>query len=388
MKDIDAKLAGENDLDWSEIKDKYGIKCNSDTIRKASATIFGGKFRNDYLKSQIYSNPEEFSKEKELNKKIEELRKERIKLQTANLERNRLDRAQARQEMFYEQVGMLTQFLPLPAFHPYGSCKDADSYVLCISDIHYGASFLSENNNYSPTIAQDRFEYLVGRVIHFIKNKQISKLYVLCGGDTVQGLIHMNDLRINDSTVVKAVVEVSRLLANVLNELSAYADIEYYHVPSANHTQTRPLGSKPNELAGEDFEYVVSNYIKDLLSNNSRVNVHLADEGKQYIRLDIPSQNILAMHGHQIKNLDSSVKDLSALTRDTLDYLILGHYHSNKNAPSHEGCCHDVECLVCSSFVGSDPYSDSILKGSKASCMIYGFNELYGHDETYKIILN
>ena len=43
--DIDAKLDGTLDIDWGEIKDKYNIQCSTDTIRKASTTIFGGYYR-------------------------------------------------------------------------------------------------------------------------------------------------------------------------------------------------------------------------------------------------------------------------------------------------------------------------------------------------------
>ena len=41
----------------------------------------------------------------ELNQLKEDLRKERVKLQTLNLERNRITRENARQELFYEQIG-------------------------------------------------------------------------------------------------------------------------------------------------------------------------------------------------------------------------------------------------------------------------------------------
>lgn len=107
-----------NDMDWSEIKDKYNIQCAVDTIRKSSSTIFGGQFREEYFKSKIYTNPDEFSRLKELDKKLEELRKERIKIQTANIERNRLDRSESRQEMYYEYIGSVIDTLPLPDFKP------------------------------------------------------------------------------------------------------------------------------------------------------------------------------------------------------------------------------------------------------------------------------
>ncbi|MBD5534518.1 MAG: hypothetical protein HDQ99_02440 [Lachnospiraceae bacterium] len=388
-KDIDMKQEGSIDLDWSEIKDKYGIDLASDSIRKANGTIFGGSFRTAYLKNQIYTNPEEFSKEKELDKKLADIRKERIKLQTANIERGRVDRNESRHEMYYEYVGSVSTSLPLPEFQPLCSNDKKDiEYLMALADIHYGAKFTSENNKYSPEIAKERFECLSGQVIDFVQKHNVTKLNIVSLGDLVQGILRVSDLKINDSTVVKATVEISRLIALFLSELSIYINIEYYHTPSANHSQLRPLGTKASEIADEDLEYLIGNYIKDLCSGNERITVHLADEGKQYIEIPIMGNEIIAMHGHQLKNIENSIRDLSMLRRSFIDYLILGHFHSGKEIPSFEGCCNDTEILVSPSFVGSDPYSDSIMKGSKSSVKIYGFSDIYGHIETYKFILN
>ena len=94
------------------------------------------------------------------------------------------------------------------------------------------------------------------------------------------------------------------------------------------------------------------------------------------------------MHGHQIKNVESAVKDISILHKKFYDTILVGHLHSGKEIPSHEGVLGDSEILISPSFVGSDPYSDSLYKGSKASVKVYGFDKLYGHTETYKFILN
>lgn len=390
--DIDSKIDGENDYDWSEIKDKYGINCNSDTIRKSSSTPFGGKMRSEYEKYKIGLNKTENNSDSELDVKIQELRKERIKLQTANIERSRIDRAEARQEMYYEHVGQIIKALPIPNFEQITDTNDdvADQrdYILTITDIHFGAEFLSENNKYSKEIALERFEYLLDKTIHFIKQNKLTNLKVTCLGDSLQGLIHLTDLKINDSSVVRSCVEISRIIANFLNQLSRYINVEYYHVPSANHTQTRGLGSRPNELMDEDLEYLIGNYIKDLLSNNKRITVTLAEEGKQYVVIPVEGYEILAMHGHQIKSMESAIKDLSMVRRDFVEYLLLGHFHAGKSITCNEGCLNDAEILVAPSFIGSDPYSDSLFKGSKAACMIYGFNSLYGHVESHKIILN
>ena len=284
----------------------------------------------------------------------------------------------------------MCEVLPIPEFNPLPGCIEDPhiSYLLCISDPHYGARFRSTNNEYSSEIFKDRLENLAGDVQVFVQKKNIHKLYVACLGDTIQGILRASDLKLNDTAVVKSVVEISRLLAQFLSSLSQYVLIEYYHVPSANHTQIRPLGTKANEIADEDLEYVIGNYIKDLCSNNPRISVNLADENDQCIKIGIPGFDAYAMHGHQIKDLNHAISNLSMMKRTPVDYLILGHYHSATTRTHSEGITYDTEVIICPSIVGSDPYSDSLMKGGKAAANIYGFDEIYGHTETYKFILN
>ena len=138
LKDCSDKIEGNNDYDWSEIVDKYGLNIHRDSLRKAQQTIFGGAFVRAYFESKKVDNSTT-----SLDNKISELRKERIKLQTANIERNRIDRNIARQEMYYEQIGSACQTLPVPDFKPYSFSEEEraikTNYCLTLSDCHYGA---------------------------------------------------------------------------------------------------------------------------------------------------------------------------------------------------------------------------------------------------------
>lgn len=324
----------------------------------------------------------------DIQRQLEALRKERIKIQTLNVERNRIDREEARRELFYEQVHTLAQTIPVPEFNALQIKENIEeTYVLCLADIHAGAKFKSLTNEYSLEIMQDRFDLLSVDVINFIERHGVKKLIVLGLGDTVQGLIHSNDLKINDSSMVVAVVTVAKTIAMFLTKLSQYANIDYVHVGSSNHSQLRLLGTKPNELMDEDVEYIIAHYIEDLCSANSRIHVRAPEVGEWFTKLNIDGYNVIAMHGHQIKNFETILKDLSAKTNEIVDYLIVGHCHTGKEISGYEGVCHDTEVLMCPSFVGCDPYADSIFKGNKPAVKIFGFDDLYGHNESYKIIL-
>lgn len=325
----------------------------------------------------------------ELEELKEELRKERIKIQTVNIERNRNSRQDARHDLWIEQLGDCITKLEPPKLETIEVKKSHKKYIQAFGDIHFGSCFTSTTNEYSPKIIKDRFEILKAETIDFIKEKGLEELTIVDVGDQIQGILRMQDLRANDSTVVKATIEVAQLISTYLNDLSAYCNIVYYDVMYANHSQQRYLGSKANAFMDEDMGYIIGCYIRDVLSNNDRVTIKLPKDGDMYLEIDnIFDWNIIAAHGHQIKNINDAVKDLSMQRRKFYDSVILGHFHSNTSVTVGESYSTDCEVLVVPSVVGSDNFADSLFRGSKASSVIYGYDEQYGHTETYKIILN
>ncbi len=325
-----------------------------------------------------------------LEAKEEKLRKERIKIQTMNAERNRIDRAEARQELFYENVGKYIQSIPAPEFNPLyeSDTPPIKGYLQVISDVHYGATFESQHNSYSPEICKARFESLAAQTIDFIKDRKIKVFSVLSCGDLIQGLIHLTDLKLNDSTLVKSVVDISRIIASYLTTLSQYAEIVYHHVPASNHTQLRVFGANRSELPNEDVEYIIGNYIKDLVKSNPRISVHLASKNQDYVDFTIMGNSCIAMHGHQIKDVNSALSNLELFHGLAFDVVFMGHFHAGKEMVCAEGNQGDKEVIIAPSFIGSDPYSDSLLKGAKSSVKIYGLSVLKGITESYKIVLN
>ena len=165
---------------------------------------------------------------------------------------------------------------------------------------------------------------------------------------------------------------VSKTIASFLNELSKYCYIDYYHCPTSNHSQTRPLGTKASEIASEDVEYIICNYIKDVLVNNERIMVN-TNFGYEYIEIPIFDFKTIAMHGHTIKNIDNALKDLTYHKKTFYTTVFLAHYHAAKIGTVGEMYDTDCEVIVCPSFIGSCPYSDSLLKGAKPTCCIFGY---------------
>ena len=391
LTDCSNKVQKISDLDWSEICDKYNLDFNPDTIRKgAQPPLIGSAFVSEYYKwkeSQRDSDTKEDSYFKELQIQRRQLEKERQKLYATKTEYSRQVRQQSRFELFYENVARELNEYDVPEFIGLNYSEQMKSYVLSIADIHAGANFITETNEYSFDEITKRFNKLFNDVVYFVKEKNINNLKVLCLGDDIQGILRLSDLQLNESSVVRATVFVAKTIAHFLNELSAYCYIDYYHCPTSNHSQSRPLGTKASEIASEDVEYVICNYIKDVLVNNNRISVH-TNFGYEYIEIPIFGFKTIAMHGHTINNIDNALKDLTYHKKTFYTTVFLAHYHASKVGTVGEMSDTDCEVIVCPSFVGSCPYSDKLMKGAKPSCCIYGYDEKYGHTETYKIFLN
>lgn len=327
-----------------------------------------------------------------LNEKLE-IKKERYKLQAEKNEINRKLRQYSRKELLYEniskeisQINFFKYSFNTHNHNDQNSKSEEESYILGISDIHYGISFETNSNSYSKDICYNRFSRLLEETINKIQKYSINQLNILNLGDTLQGMIHINDASMAESSVVKSTVEISHIISQFLIELSKYCLIKYYHVPMANHTQLRPLKTKANELAAEDLEYIVLNYIYDMTKNNSNIFVKnkLNDD---YVSFFIAGKKCVALHGHQIKKIESALMDLSLKHDEFYDYVFLGHFHNSQ--------CHTVgtkdkynkKIFVNPSFVGTDPFSCKIMKSSNPEACLYKFDKNYGHIGTELIIL-
>jgi hypothetical protein len=145
-------------IDWDYAVKRLGLKMNPDSLRKAfNTTQFSGYNVYKYMLDKQHENCDttELQKLQELQDAIF---KERVKLQTANIEKNRILRQEARYEMFYEQIGQFIQKIEPPKLQ-HSTIHRAEhnkKYIQVLTDIHYNSTFKSINNEYSPQIVKDR----------------------------------------------------------------------------------------------------------------------------------------------------------------------------------------------------------------------------------------
>lgn len=325
---------------------------------------------------------------KELRLERKELEKERIKLQTLNLERNRLNREEARQELFYEQIGQYVRANEYLKLEPMFESHDTQmKYLLGIADVHANAKFSTMTNVYDMSIVRHRFEVLLENVVKFIHDKRLNEFNIILLGDLIDGCLRMSNLQAMDTTVSKAIADISDIIIDFIEQLVSYTlvHVKLYDVVYANHSMPRFL---QNYDVKEDLGYTISRYIKTGLRNNQNVTIFTPDRNDMYLDFKIWDFNFIGFHGHTEKNQSEVIKELTTQRRKLYDYAVCGHLHCKNNTTNGIGGAYDVETIQFPSFCGDDPFSNSLHKTSKSACMICGFDKDNGYTESYKIILN
>lgn len=325
---------------------------------------------------------------KELRIERQELAKERVKLQTLNLERNRLNREEARQELFYEQIGQYIQSKRYEKLNPFYALHEKHmKYLLGIADIHANAKWKTITNEYSMEIVRKRFAILLEEVVNFITNKRLDEFNIVLLGDLIDGCLRMSNLQIMDSTVSKAIADISDIIIDFIEQIveNTHVHINLFDVIYANHSMPRFL---QNYDIKEDLGYTINRYIRTGLRNNENVNIFSPNENDMYLDFNIWNFNFIGFHGHTEKNQGEAIKNLTLQRRKLYDYAVCGHLHCRENTTNAVGGTYDVETIQFPSFCGDDPYANSLHKISKGSCMICGFDKEFGWIETNKIILN
>lgn len=316
-----------------------------------------------------------------------ELEMERKKKQTEAVYYNRVLRENARQEMIYEKAAdaISKAELNIPEFKPLKIQKQGEEWLLGFSDIHAYKYFESITNKYNKEILENRMNQLFGEIVYEIEKNNIQKLTILNGGDNLEGIIRQNQLQSLELGLIDTVIEFQRWLLEWLNQLSQYVHIRYIHLISANHSQIRPLGSKADQFPKEDLEKIIVNYINDMCKNNPRIEVITPE--RDFVIFKMAGYNIIAHHGHRIKDAGKYVEKMSRKLRIFIDYGIFGHLHNESLNTLDEGVDNDCEIIKLPSIMGTDIFADKLLKGAKPSAILLRFEEGKGRNQENKFIL-
>lgn len=398
LKDCSDKVDGINDMDWSEINEKYDIPWNGDTTRKASQPkILGSSFVRQYYiekfekeknsKNSKNNNSEDSDYIKELKSIKHEIEKEKKKLQTEKMEYNKWLREEARDELIAEKICEAIKTLP-PFTIPekIEITHNSKYYYLIFGDMHYGCEYSLKGlfgdiiNEYSPEIFEKRMWYLLNKTIEFVKKENVKVLNIFNMGDDIDGILRVSQLWKLRYGVVESSVLLGRFLSEWLRELSNYVCIKY-QATSGNHEELRMLSQPKGTFTKDNMSEIIKEIIQIRLKDNPNFTYYENPTG--YIFQQLGAYNILGIHG-EVKNMEKAIKDLSRIYSINIDYLIAGHLHHGKL----EEIGVNSEIINVPSIIGVDDYSLKLMKTANSAAKILTFDNVDGLIDDYRIKLN
>lgn len=357
IKDIDSKIDGENDYDWSELKDKYNVQCNSDTIRKSSSTVFGGKMRSEYEKYKSEQNNNSSSTD-ELDEKIQNMRKEKIKLSDARVEYNRLIRQEARKESYADMVKRIicenVEPINIPVRY---TLFNSSTDLLChLTDVHCGIEIHNWKNDFDEEILKKRIEKFTSDILDIRGMHQSENCYLVIG-EILSGIIH-NNLRLqNNMDLMEQFKYVSELISAMLIRLANHFNHIYVYTTPGNHSRISP--KKEEALDGENMDILLPFYLKARMQNVKNITICDNTIEPEIAMFNIRGNNVFAAHGHK-DSPSNVVQNFTMMFNIKPDIVLLGHRHTNAMETVY-----DTKVIQSGCVSGTDAYAMSIRKTNK-----------------------
>lgn len=366
-----------------------------DIIWEQVAEILNSESGKNYTSSKWRKNYQMMKKgyERAISKEVEhsdaldelelkkiEIQKEKRKLFDTRIAFNELVRNQSRKENILEEVRAYIDNIEVLNPPKFKELKASETKAIFgIADAHFGKEFIikdlhgNEMNIYNEHVFYNRMEMLLNEYIDIVKSEKIGKVAFFDLSDSIEGILRASGLKILRYGIVASTVKYAKYMAEWLNTLSEFVEIEYYDC-LGNHDEIRPIGSKSGEFGEENMQIVINEMLKLSLLENERVTIN-DTRGIQYT--DFPVR-ILAVHGQDEKNLVQSVKEYKDMYDVKIDLMISGHLHNSKQ----ETASLHTKVIQFPTICGIDPYSVKIKKTSKAEgkAILFKGNRMYNID--------
>lgn len=373
-KDIDNKISGNNDMDWSEINEYHSLKCASDTVRKSSSGVFGGYFRTQYnnYKNQDHDSSDitkaklSYKTESSINKdgtftsdkliaiKEDDLKNPKSLLVAHGFDVKDWELVSARnniwnvyskrdgvQELYsskiivkpkdkiidYDKINEWFDFLDRKYFLP--DIKITNDFVngnkcllIDIADLHLNlqATMFSTGNEYNCDIAEKLFFHVISDIISRTNKHKFNKIIFCIGGDmlngdNLSGSTTKGTPQDSDLLYFDAIEKLYAMTIKAIDIIKVKAPVEVVYV-SGNH----------DKLSG----YKLAKFVDAWFRNDNRITVNYSPLPRKYIKFG--RTLFVFAHDGNIKTLPRLVADEARKFWSDIDTteVFLQHLHTEQ----------------------------------------------------------
>lgn len=359
--------------DESEWRDESAYRKKYQYSKAFYEDVFAGMSDNSYL--------EKLAEEKD------SIIKERMRLHDQRREYNNLVRKEARKENLFDIIHAEAKklnenypLIPRPDFEEPRGNKEA---VLILADWHYGMVYDGLWNKYNTEICKERVSELVFRCSNYLTENRIAKLHIVLLGDMAHGAIHTGCRVASEERAVEQLIDVSELIAEVIDELSNCVPNTYIYSTYGNHMRT--IQNKADSVHDDNMERILPWWLAERFVDRADIHIVPADF-KELIWFTVAGWEIGCTHGDLDKLSDIGVTLNTLFNKKFgrgVDYTFSADKHHLEELDKF-----GIENILVPSLCGVDDYANDHRLYSNAGQILCIFDPVYGREATYNIKFN
>lgn len=206
------------------------------------------------------------------------------------------------------------------------SINSDNDLIVCLSDLHIGATFDNYFGSYNSGIAKERLNNYLNKIIEIGKRHNSQDIYIELLGDQISGGLHPS-IKVSDrENIIDQVKLASEYITSFCVELSKYFNFVYVLGISGNHS--RICAKKEEAIKDERLDNLITWIIKQMTAHIQNITVfdNEIDTGISYVK--VRGNTFLGVHGDSDYMTDAGISRLVTVIGE-IPYAILGgHRHT------------------------------------------------------------
>lgn len=196
--------------------------------------------------------------------------------------------------------------------------------IICLSDLHIGATFDSSFGMFNSDVAKDRLNEYLSEILKIQARHGSVNAYVVCVGDLVSGNIHKQIAITNRENVIDQIKLVSTYISDFCYELTKHFSKVNFVSASGNHSR---IDKKEEALHNERLDDLVGFIVETALSHIDNFKVLKDNYDTSLARFTVRDRVYYACHGDYDGFSKQGISSLIMMTREIPYCVISGHKH-------------------------------------------------------------
>lgn len=329
LQECSNKVQGISDVDWADIVEKYNLNIHYDSLRKSQQLApFGGSFVSEYYKWKL-SQTKNMDNDEYLHKiqlEKQEIQKEKRKLFDERLDINKRLREESRLETTIEKFEDMLTDIGSKRYITYStiSNKSKEDMIICLSDLHIGATFYGFDGYYDSRIAKERLNDYLAEIIEIQKTHKVENCTCVLLGDIISGNLHKVISVTNKENVIEQVKLACEYISDFVYELGKNFNKVELRGVSGNHSR---IEEKEDALLGERLDTLIIWFVKSMLKNLPNITVEDENIDDTLSTFFVRDKLYYAVHGDFDGTNTNSIAKLVLWSKKTPYCVLCGHKH-------------------------------------------------------------